>query len=96
MPSRFDATTIEHGLNFTRSTDVGDFDALGEIRGGGTYESLVGARGQKDKSDFQEGQNRTYPFPSHDERVHVPVFGAEPNDVGYLIGTRADAVVEGE
>jgi hypothetical protein len=28
-------------LNFTLTTDAGDFDLLGEIAGGGTYDSLL-------------------------------------------------------
>jgi hypothetical protein len=41
LPFRFDRPTIQHGLNFTLTTDLGDFDALGEVAGGGTYEQLL-------------------------------------------------------
>ncbi len=41
LPFRFDVETIRHGLNFTLTTDVGDFDFLGEVVGGGTYEQLL-------------------------------------------------------
>jgi len=41
LPFTFDAETIRHGLNFTLTCDVGDFDFLGEVVGGGTYEQLL-------------------------------------------------------
>jgi hypothetical protein len=40
LPFRFDPTTIEHGLNFTLTTTLGDLDLLGEMVGGGTYEQV--------------------------------------------------------
>ncbi len=43
LPFRWDAATIKGGLNFTLTTDVGDVDLLGEITGGGGYDSLVAA-----------------------------------------------------
>ncbi len=41
LPFRWDVDTLRHGLNFTLETSVGAIDFLGEIAGGGTYESLV-------------------------------------------------------
>lgn len=41
LPFRFDAATILRGLNFTLTTKVGDLDLLGEVTGGGGYESLL-------------------------------------------------------
>lgn len=41
LPFRWDAATIQRGLNFTLTTDVGDLDLLGEIVGGGRYEDLL-------------------------------------------------------
>jgi hypothetical protein len=41
LPFRWDAPTIRRGLNFTLTTDIGDLDLLGEIIGGGGYESLL-------------------------------------------------------
>jgi len=38
LPFRFDARTIESGLNFTLTTDAGDLDLLGEVAGLGTFE----------------------------------------------------------
>jgi hypothetical protein len=40
LPFRFDAPTIQRGLNFTLTTRLGDLDLLGEIVGGGGYEQL--------------------------------------------------------
>lgn len=41
LPFRLDAETVEQGLNFTLTTDVGDIDLFGEIVGGGGYEAMV-------------------------------------------------------
>jgi hypothetical protein len=41
LPFRWDAATIEHGLNFTLTTTLGDLDLLGEITGGGGYDKLL-------------------------------------------------------
>jgi hypothetical protein len=41
LPFSWDARTLEGGLNFTMSTDLGDIDLLGEITGGGRYEQLL-------------------------------------------------------
>ena len=41
LPFRWDAPTIQRGLNFTLTTDVGDLDVLGEVIGGGAYEALL-------------------------------------------------------
>ncbi len=41
LPFKFDAQTLNHGLNFTLSTDIGAIDLLGEIAGGGSYEMLL-------------------------------------------------------
>ena len=37
---RWDAATVERGLNFTLTTSIGDLDLFGEIAGGGSYEDL--------------------------------------------------------
>src|SRR3972149_7011606 len=41
LPFRWDARTIERGLDLTLTTELGDIDLLGEITGGGTYEDLM-------------------------------------------------------
>ena len=38
LPFRFDAATIQAGLNFTLVTDHGDLDLLGQVSGVGGYE----------------------------------------------------------
>jgi predicted nucleotidyltransferase len=40
LPFRWDAVTLERGLNFTLTTGAGDIDLLGEVTGGGSYETL--------------------------------------------------------
>ncbi|MCY4074296.1 MAG: hypothetical protein OXH04_02560 [Acidobacteria bacterium] len=41
LPFRWNAETLERGLNFTLATTLGPIDLLGEIAGGGTYELLL-------------------------------------------------------
>ena len=41
LPFRWDVPTIERGLNFTLTTQLGDVDVLGEIVGGGGYDALL-------------------------------------------------------
>ena len=41
LPFVFDERTIRNGLNFTLTTTLGEFDLLGEVAGGGTYEQLL-------------------------------------------------------
>ena len=41
LPFVFDAETIERGLNFTLTTDMGSLDVLGEVAGGGFYDQLL-------------------------------------------------------
>lgn len=41
LPFRLDQATLDRGLNFTLSTDLGDLDLLGEITGGGNYDDLL-------------------------------------------------------
>lgn len=41
LPFCWDAETLEKGLNFTLTTDLGALDLLGEIAGGGGYEALL-------------------------------------------------------
>ena len=40
LPFILDAETLKRGLNFTFSTDIGDLDLLGEVRGVGQYEEV--------------------------------------------------------
>jgi predicted nucleotidyltransferase len=41
LPFRFDAPTIQAGLNFTLITDYGDIDFLGEVSGIGGYDRVL-------------------------------------------------------
>ena len=41
IPFILDAETLKRGLNFTFTTDIGDLDFLGEVRGIGHYEDLL-------------------------------------------------------
>jgi hypothetical protein len=41
LPFRWDVPTIERGLNFTLTTDLGDLDLLGDVSGGGGYDDLL-------------------------------------------------------
>jgi predicted nucleotidyltransferase len=40
LPFVFDRATVQMGLNFTLTTQLGNLDLLGEVIGGGTYEAL--------------------------------------------------------
>jgi predicted nucleotidyltransferase len=40
LPFAWDRATLERGLNFTLTTDLGDIDLFGEIAGGGGFEDL--------------------------------------------------------
>jgi hypothetical protein len=40
LPFILDAETLRRGLNFTFTTDIGDLDLLGEVRGVGHYEEV--------------------------------------------------------
>lgn len=40
LPFRWDERTIQAGLNFTLTTDLGFLDFLGEVAGGGSYQQL--------------------------------------------------------
>ena len=41
LPFRWDSATVQRGLNFTLTTQLGDVDLLGEIVGGGSYDALA-------------------------------------------------------
>ena len=41
LPFRFDALTVERGLNFTLVTKLGDLDLLGEVTGVGNYDAVL-------------------------------------------------------
>lgn len=41
LPFIFDTRTLQMGLNFTLTTDIGDIDILGEVTGLGNYAEVV-------------------------------------------------------
>ena len=41
LPFRLDVATLQSGLNFTLTTDLGELDLLGEVAGGGGYDDLL-------------------------------------------------------
>jgi hypothetical protein len=41
LPFHFDIPTIQAGLNFTLTTDLGDVDLLGDVAGIGSYEKVL-------------------------------------------------------
>ena len=41
LPFRLDVPTLQSGLNFTLTTDLGELDLLGDVPGGGRYEDLL-------------------------------------------------------
>jgi hypothetical protein len=53
LPFRFDQATILAGLNFTLTTDAGDVDVLGEVRGVGFYEAVQARSIAKEMFGFQ-------------------------------------------
>ena len=43
LPFSWDSKTLQHGLNFTLTTELGDVDLMGEIAGIGTFEQVEAA-----------------------------------------------------
>lgn len=52
LPFIFDWSTIQHGTNFTFSTTMGDVDLLGEVKGLGIYDDLLGESLRVDLDGF--------------------------------------------
>src|SRR5216683_2492301 len=48
LPFRFDVATIQAGLNFTLTTDLGDLDVLGEVSGIGFYDQVLAMSEEKE------------------------------------------------
>lgn len=48
LPFKFNPATIQAGLNFTLTTDLGDIDFLGEVSGIGGYEKVLAMSEEKD------------------------------------------------
>lgn len=41
LPFIFDTKTLRNGLNWTLSTDIGEIDLLGEVKGIGAYNEVI-------------------------------------------------------
>jgi hypothetical protein len=46
LPFIFDEKTVQKGLNFTLTTEIGYLDLFGEVVGGGTFEDLQPSAGE--------------------------------------------------
>jgi hypothetical protein len=74
LPFLWDATTIKHGLNFTLTSELIDFDCLGEIAGGGTYADLLPF------SQMAPYQGRTYRVIGLKKLIEVKRAAGRPKD----------------
>ena len=52
LPFRFDVATIQAGLNFTLTTDLGDLNVPGEVSGVGNYEQALSRSVEKTAFDM--------------------------------------------
>ena len=57
LPFRWDVSTVERGLNFTLTTDLGPLDLLGEIPGGRTFEDLYASACGTPRRSFGPGRH---------------------------------------
>jgi len=53
LPFILDNETLKRGLNFTFTTEIGDIDLLGEVRGVGQYEQVLAGSLLVDLFDYQ-------------------------------------------
>ena len=53
LPFLLDSETLLRGLNFTLTTTLGDLDLLGEVTGGGQYETLKASTDVVELEHFQ-------------------------------------------
>lgn len=53
LPFRLDAPTLQSGLNFTLTTDLGDLDLLGEVAGVGAYEQVFASSIERDMAGIK-------------------------------------------
>jgi hypothetical protein len=53
LPFLLDSETLKRGLNFTFTTDIGDIDLLGEVRGVGNYEQVIAGSLRVDLFGYQ-------------------------------------------
>lgn len=74
LPFLWDSVTIKHGLNFTLTSPLINFDCLGEIAGGGTYVDLLPF------SEMAPYQDRTYRVISLKKLIEVKRAAGRPKD----------------
>lgn len=75
LPFQWTTETIQSGLNFTLTTQIGDVDLLGEVAGGGTYEML-----QAD-SELLELFGLSFRVVNLDKLIHLKRAAGRPKDL---------------
>lgn len=75
LPFRFDARTVQHGLNFTLTTTAGDLDLFGEIAGAGRYEELL------PYADEVQAFGVTFLCVGLDRLIHIKRAAGRPKDL---------------
>jgi hypothetical protein len=75
LPFEFDREAIERGLNFTLTTMLGDLDVLGEVAGGGTYETLL------PRSELRELFDLECRFVDLETLIHLKRAAGRPKDL---------------
>ncbi|HLW75623.1 MAG TPA: hypothetical protein VKS01_01540 [Bryobacteraceae bacterium] len=83
LPFQFDEKTIERGLNFTLTTNLGQLDLLGEITRGGNYEALLPYAEDMDLFGFQ------CRCLSLDRLIEVKLAAGRPKDLDSISELRA-------
>lgn len=78
IPFRFDEETIEHGLNFTLATDLGDLDLFGEVVGLGSYTAVRAA------SDTMQVHERDCAVLSLDALIKAKQASGRPRDLAAI------------
>lgn len=75
LPFQLDVDTIRRGLNFTLITTAGDLDVLGEVAGGGTYDSLL------PRSEIRELLGLQCRFVDLEMLIHLKRAAGRPKDL---------------
>lgn len=79
LPFKWDAATLQAGLNFTLVTDYGDVDFLGEVSGIGTYEQAVA------RSSEESIEGLTIRVLSLDGLIAAKKAAGRPRDLAQLV-----------
>ena len=75
LPFEFDIETIKRGLNFTFITSAGELDVLGEVAGGGVYETLL------PRSEIRELFDLKCRFVDLQTLIHLKRAAGRPKDL---------------